>query len=90
MVLVDSKKIKRVMMAYFHHHKWDYYHTITDVELYRDGWKIKLIITTHRPGILIGRSGKFIDGLKEWIDIELDHSVEIEIKESKLWLNLYK
>jgi predicted RNA-binding protein Jag len=47
--------------------------------------RIKMTITLERPGLLIGKAGKTIDGLTAYLTRLSDFPVKIEIKESKLW-----
>ena len=87
---VDSKRVRRAMVSYFHGEVWNYQYTITKVETFETKEGLLIKIETHRPGLLIGTGGNFIDGLKKWLSIDLKRSdIAIELKESMVWHNLY-
>jgi len=50
-----------------------------------DDYDMVVDITTRRPGVLIGKKGDHINGLKEHLAKELDMNVGIKIIEDKLW-----
>lgn len=56
--------------------------TIESIEIERErGGEIKIIIRTPRPGVLIGRNGKGIDDLKNFIEKIIKNRVKIEVFE---------
>lgn len=55
---------------------------ITDLQFqFKDDF-LTITIVLGRPGILIGKGGKTIDGLNEWLKSD---NMKITVKESKLW-----
>jgi small subunit ribosomal protein S3 len=54
---------------------------IANVDIERVGPKIRIIIHTARPGIVIGRGGKEIEGLKEYLQEIAKKDVYIDIRE---------
>ncbi len=59
-----------------------YYHAgIADVDIERVGPKIRVIIHTARPGIVIGRGGKEIESLKIYLQEIAEKEVYIDIRE---------
>lgn len=86
---IDSQKYRREMHNYFMYKDWDHETTITYIKVFKDEDKITLEIETHRPGILIGKGGRFINGLEDFLKEELDEDIKIDLKECKLWYNLY-
>ncbi|MCX7973763.1 MAG: 30S ribosomal protein S3 [Candidatus Aminicenantes bacterium] len=59
-----------------------YYHAgISRVVVERIGPKIRVIIFTARPGIIIGRGGKEIEGLKTFLEERTKKEVYIDIRE---------
>lgn len=64
---VDNQLYRRLMNLYFRMNKWNYATTITSVKTFRQKDKLIIKIETHRPGLLIGKAGKFIDGLRDFI-----------------------
>ncbi len=63
-----------------------YFSGVTAIEIERSTGKIKIIINTARPGLVIGRKGTEIDKLKEDVVGLLrakDVALEVEIKEVK-------
>ena len=58
---------------------------ITDIKVKKKKFFLEITITLVRPGLLIGKGGRTIDGLKKYLEKLLDVFVEIKVKESKLW-----
>jgi len=59
-----------------------YYHAgISEIDLERVGPKIRVIIHTARPGIVIGRGGKEIESLKGYLQEIAQKDVYIDIRE---------
>lgn len=54
---------------------------ISKVEIERPGKKIRIIINTVRPGIIIGKRGAEVENLKKEIEGMIDKTVSIDIKE---------
>lgn len=58
---------------------------ITNVVVKNKKSRIFITITLERPGILIGKAGRTIDGLENYLVRIFEKPVKISIKESKLW-----
>ena len=87
---VDSKIVRRTMDTYFHSEDWPYQQTITKVETFETKKGLLIKIETHRPGLLIGTGGTFIDGLEKYLSIRLERTdITIDLKECMLWHRLY-
>lgn len=88
---IDSKMFRRYISLYFYEdYNYEVITHFTDVRVLEEKFKFVVEITTHRPGILIGRQGSTVDGLKEWLNRgEFTKPVEVSIKESKMWLKLF-
>ena len=56
---------------------------VSKVEIERAGDKIKVFITTARPGIVIGKKGAEIDSLRKELDKIANGTVSIEVVEVK-------
>ena len=62
--------------------KQRYYHAgIAEIDVERVGPKVRVIIHTARPGIVIGRGGKEIENLKSLLQEIVDKEVYIDIRE---------
>jgi small subunit ribosomal protein S3 len=62
--------------------KEKYYHAgIAEVDIERVGPKLRIIIHTARPGIIIGRGGKEIESLKSFLEKIAKHEVYVDIRE---------
>jgi small subunit ribosomal protein S3 len=62
--------------------KEKYYHAgIAGVDVERVGPKIRIIIHTARPGIIIGRGGKEIESLKAYLESIAHKDVYVDIRE---------
>ncbi|MBF0342770.1 MAG: 30S ribosomal protein S3 [Nitrospirae bacterium] len=58
-----------------------YHSGISRVEIERAGQKLKIIIYTARPGIIIGKKGAEVENLKKAIELVIGKPVSIDIKE---------
>ncbi len=56
---------------------------VSKVEIERAGDKIKVIVTTARPGVVIGKKGAEIDALRKKLEKVADGPVNIEVVEVK-------
>lgn len=54
---------------------------VSKVEIERKGKKMRIIINTARPGIIIGKKGAEVDKLKKEIEKMADREIAIDIKE---------
>ncbi|MBU1185304.1 MAG: 30S ribosomal protein S3 [Acidobacteria bacterium] len=70
----DLKMKKAVKKRYFHA-------GIAGVDIERVGPKIRVIIHTARPGIVIGRGGKEIESLKKYLQDIVKREVYVDIRE---------
>jgi len=70
----DLKMKKAVKKRYFHA-------GIAGVDIERVGPKIRVIIHTARPGIVIGRGGKEIESLKNYLQDIVKREVYVDIRE---------
>ncbi|HYA48848.1 MAG TPA: 30S ribosomal protein S3 [Burkholderiales bacterium] len=62
--------------------KEKYYHAgISAVDVERVGPKLRVIIHTARPGIIIGRGGKEIESLKSYLETIAHKDVYVDIRE---------
>lgn len=62
--------------------KEKYYHAgIAEVVVERVGPKVRVIIHTARPGIIIGRGGKEIEGLRNLLEKIVQREVYVDIRE---------
>lgn len=58
-----------------------YHAAIPKIEIERVGTKIRVIIYTARPGIIIGKRGAEVDKLKKEIENQTSKQVSVDIKE---------
>ena len=56
---------------------------VSKIEIERAGDKIKIIVTTARPGVVIGKKGAEIDSLRKKLDKVANGPVSIEVVEVK-------
>jgi small subunit ribosomal protein S3 len=62
--------------------KEKYYHAgIAEIVVERVGPKVRVIISTARPGIIIGRGGKEIESLKNFLESIAQREVYVDIRE---------
>lgn len=86
---IDSQLYRRLMYQYFRMNLWNYETTITSVKVFKEKDKLTIEIESHRPGLLIGKAGRFIVGLQTFIEEETKENIHFSIKECKLWCRLY-
>jgi len=72
---------------------WDYIHIskfeITDFDFKFKNNELIWKIILNRPGFLIGKGGRTIDGLKEYLNSSNENwNIKIDLEESKLWRSL--
>lgn len=70
----DLRMKKEIKQRYFHA-------GIAEVDVERVGPKIRVIIQTARPGIVIGRGGKEIESLKKFLQEIAQREVYVDIRE---------
>ncbi|MCX7914012.1 MAG: 30S ribosomal protein S3 [Thermodesulfovibrionales bacterium] len=73
--LIEDLKVRKLIKEKLYHAG------IAKVEIERPGQKIKLIIHTARPGIIIGKKGAEVERLKKEIESITGKQVGIDIKE---------
>ncbi len=56
---------------------------VSKIEIERAGDKVKVIVTTARPGVVIGKKGAEIDALRKKLEKVANGSVSIEVVEVK-------
>jgi len=90
---VDNKEIKRCLNFFYGDatRPYDVRITITDVKFYKNEKDYTVVITTYRPGLIIGEQGEYINRFEEYINSsnKFDMPVKIELKECDMWFNLY-
>lgn len=86
---IKTKKYRKEIYQYFNRKEWNYETSITKIKAFKKKDKITVMIETHRPGLLIGKAGAFIDGLKQHLNKELNENIEIRLEECKIWHKLY-
>ena len=70
----DLKMKKEIKNKYFHA-------GISEIVVERVGPKVRVIISTARPGIIIGRGGKEIESLKNFLEGIAQKEVYVDIRE---------
>ena len=90
---IDSKPFRRILSIFYNNREHGYIvlSSITDIKVFDKGDFYSLQITTHKPGVLIGKGGHFIDEMRDFINYkdEFDKPIKIDLQESKIWLRLY-
>lgn len=65
-------------------------YSITNItSTYNSSGKLVVTITTHRPGMIIGKGGKRLNALQTWLEFDLVTDVKVQLEESKLWKDMY-
>lgn len=86
---VSTKPARNVMRRFFQKHEWPHAFTITNIQVFYKGKNtLEVQVETHRPGLLIGKGGHFINKLTKVLQEELGYDVNVNLKECKLWSNI--
>jgi len=89
-IKINSKLVRRSMNGYSYCNEWNYQTSITKVETFETKKGLEILIETHRPELLIGKAGVFINGLTEILKKDLNRKdIKINLQQCKLWLRLY-
>lgn len=86
---IDNKLYRKEIYRYFRWKQWKYKTSITYVKAFKNNNKIIIEIELHRPGLLIGKAGCFINGLEKYLINETKQNIKINIKECNIWNDLY-
>lgn len=86
---LDTKKYRREMYSFFKSKGWSHCTTITKVSVFKEGSSIMVEVETHRPGILIGKAGKFVTALAAHLRKSLEEDITVNVTECRLWYKLY-
>lgn len=93
MIEIDNKIFRKALYQ-FPYNSADstgsYLYNIVSVKAYkRENQPVLVEIETHLPGYLIGKAGWQIKGIKELMEYYCKEEVEIFLKETDLFQNLY-
>ncbi len=84
------KRVKSLFLGFVSNEGWNVdSFGITNISVEKYEKKCVITFELNRPGLLIGRAGRTLNELIEYLSDILEMRVEINIKESDLWLNLY-
>jgi len=84
--------IKQSMVNYYNDNNYtDCISRINSIVVSETKKEIIIEITAYRVGLLIGKGGRIIDGLKNWIETtnEIKKPIKIRMFECKLWEGVY-
>lgn len=90
---IDSKIFKRALTSYPYgsvESTGSYIRHITNVQAFQKGNHVRVLIESHSPGILIGKAGKQISEIREYMEYLSGKSVSTNIRETEIFRNLYK
>ncbi len=73
--IVEDKKLRRFLKSKLYHAG------ISKIELERAADKVRIIINTSRPGIVIGRKGAEIENLRQDLKKKFNNDFSIEVSE---------
>lgn len=86
---INSKQVRRILKLFFEDSSTGVLYTITNINVFKGHEHIIVEITTHRPGLIIGKGGRTIDALTERLTKELETPVKIELTEDQMWYDLF-
>lgn len=80
------KTIAFLLSEFFEKEDWPYKYYISYIELmYETETNVRIMIQMHRPGLLIGKGGSFLDKLEKRLEKYYKKKVDIYIEENPLW-----
>lgn len=92
-IKADNKEVRKLIYDYYFIIKeyTNILNYVTKVEVSKSKKKgLIVIIESHRPGVLIGKGGRDINGFKEFLFKELNRKdIYVDLKECELWHKLY-
>jgi small subunit ribosomal protein S3 len=56
---------------------------VSRIEIERFPGKVKIVVNTAKPGVLIGRKGESVKSLRQHLEAMVDKKIDLEIKEIK-------
>lgn len=93
---IDSKPFRQAlrgyptyMMVIGEECSSSYLRNITKVTSTKRNNVVTVHITTHSPGILIGKAGSLINSIKDYMQLKSGEIVKIDIKEEQMFNNLF-
>lgn len=89
---IDNKVFRKALrqFPYISESSGSYLFDIVSVKAFeRKNLPILVEIETHRPGILIGKAGWQVNGIKKLMEWYCKREVEISLKECNLFNDLY-
>lgn len=90
---VDSKKVKFSMYGFFMYKEdFRYAENISSIFVTKCKDETFVYVETYRIGILIGKKGRFIKALTEWVSEDLGISksnIKFILSENKTWDDIY-
>ena len=95
---VENSQYRKIIYEFFQiiHEMPSILMTITNVRVFKNIATDKIIveITSHSPGIIIGKAGHFINELilfmQNELEIEDPDLFELKLQEPDLWKNMYQ
>ena len=86
---IDNTKYVRAILNFFNITEYSYKESITYIKAYETNGgnddSIELEIETHYPGILIGKAGRYINKLTDYLNTKFEEKIKINLKECTLW-----
>jgi ribosomal protein S3 len=79
-----KKEVVDIIGMYFYATNFDTM-SVTRIEVEENENDLNIHITTRRPGLLIGRHGRYIEQLSDHVSDKLERKVNFKIIEDTLW-----
>ncbi len=75
---------------YFILTEFSYKETVSAIRGFKHKDVTIMLVETHRPGLIIGKGGRYMNAFIEFIKEEHDIDLKLELVENELFFQLYK
>jgi ribosomal protein S3 len=77
--------IKRVIYNFYLNNNQKVLSTITNISFEDSKDNLKLVIETHRPGLIIGKQAKFVLSLVNSLKDVFEKKINVDVKQTNFW-----
>jgi len=87
---INSKEYRREIYMYFYQLQNTYpLDFVSSIKVNKNKNNVIILIESNRPGLIIGKGGQTIDGLKNSLCKHFNEDISFKIKENNVWNKLF-
>ena len=87
---IDNGIYRKKLYSFFYRTDWNYETLITKIRTFKERGGVTIEITTHRPGLIIGKGGRYINQMTKELSEDLNVPIKIKLNEEQMWLKIHK